>query len=154
MELFGFDLETIVYWHWWALAGVFFVLELLSMSFFFLWLGASALGVGIILLIVPDISWEIQFMLWAAIAVVDIFVWRMYKAKNPSVNKSDEPHLNKRGDQYVGRVFTLDAPIVNGFGKVKVDDSTWKVECSEDLTAGAKVTVTTVDGTVLQVEAA
>ena len=67
--------------------------------------------------------------------------------------KTDEPLLNKRGEQYVGRTFTLEEAITNGFGKVKVDDSTWKVECEIDLDAGSKITVKSVDGTVLQVEA-
>lgn len=154
MELFGLNLETLVYWHWWVLAGVFFVLEVLSMSFFFLWLGASAALVGILLIIMPELSWQVQFIIWAGIAVADIFAWRIYKSKNPSEIKTDEPHLNRRGDQYVGRTFTLDEPIENGFGKVKVDDSIWKVECETDLDAGQKVKVTAVDGTVLQVEAA
>ena len=38
------------------------------------------------------------------------------------------------------------------FGKVKVDDSTWKIECAEDLPKGAKVKVTALDGTILKVE--
>ncbi len=154
MELFGFNLETLVYWHWFAFAGVFFVLEVLSMSFFFLWLGASAVVVGILLLMMPELGWQLQFLIWAGMAAADIFAWRIYKAKKPSEIKTDEPNLNRRGDQYVGRTFTLEEAIENGFGKVKVDDSIWKVECSEDLEAGKKVKVTAVDGTVLQVEAA
>lgn len=155
MELFGFNLEELVYWHWWAFAGVFFVLEVLTMSFFFLWLGASAVFVGVILLVAPDMSWQVQMALWAFLSVADVLGWRIYKKNKPAADiKSDEPHLNRRGDQYVGRTFTLDEAIENGFGKVKVDDSIWKVECSADLEAGAKVKVTAVEGTVLQVEAA
>lgn len=154
MELFGFDLENILYWHWWVIAGIFFVLEVLSMSFFFLWLGASAVLVGILLMVMPELSWQVQFILWSGIGVVDIFAWRLYKSKNPTEIKTDEPNLNRRGDQYVGRTFTLEEPIENGFGKVKVDDSIWKVECENDLEAGSKIKVTAVEGTVLQVEAA
>jgi hypothetical protein len=39
--------------------------------------------------------------------------------------ESDQPKLNRRGEQYVGRTFTLEEPIVNGHGKIRVDDSTW-----------------------------
>ncbi len=154
MELFGLDLEALLYWHWWVLAGALFILEVLSMSFFFLWFGVSALLVGGLVCFMPELSWQAQFILWAGIATADIFAWRIYKKKNPSKIKTDEPNLNRRGDQYVGRTFTLEEAIENGFGKVKVDDSIWKVECSEDLAAGSKVKVTAVDGTVLQVEAA
>ncbi|MCG8379509.1 MAG: NfeD family protein, partial [Proteobacteria bacterium] len=58
---------------------------------------------------------------------------------------------NRRGEQYVGRIFTLEEPIVNGVGKVKVDDSTWKV-MGVDMPAGTKVRVLSVDGTILNVE--
>jgi len=153
MELFGFNLEELLYWHWWVLAGVFFVLEISTMSFFFLWLGASALFVGIVVMIAPDLSWQVQCSLWAAMAVIDVFAWRIYKKRRPQVATTDEPNLNRRGQQYVGRTFTLEEPVENGFGKVKVDDSIWKVECSQDLEAGQKIRVTAIDGTVLQVEA-
>jgi membrane protein implicated in regulation of membrane protease activity len=151
MEIFGFNVDNLEFWHWFAFAGAMFVLEVLTMSFFFLWLGAAAIFVGIIILIAPDMAWEVQLGLWALISVMDIFMWRIYRKKKPQ-SETDEPHLNKRGDQYIDRIFTLDEPIENGFGKVKVDDSIWKVEAKNDLKAGTKVKVTAVDGTVLQVE--
>ena len=64
--------------------------------------------------------------------------------------ETDRPLLNQRGAQYVGRQFHLDEPIVNGHGKIKVDDSIWKVH-GPDCPEGARVTVTGVDGTVLVV---
>lgn len=152
MEIFGFDLAGLVYWHWWAIAGVFFVLEVLSMSFFFLWIGAAAVLVGLLLAIVPDMSWQIQLTLWALISVAGAFGWRIYRKKNPDHIKSDQPKLNRRGEQYVDRTFTLENDMSNGFGKVKVDDSIWKVECEKDLTKGTKIRVKSVEGTVLQVE--
>jgi hypothetical protein len=69
------------------------------------------------------------------------------------VPESDQPHLNRRGSQYVGREFTLEAPIVNGVGKVDVDDSTWRVR-GPNLPAGSQIRVTRIDGVVLVVEAA
>ena len=64
---------------------------------------------------------------------------------------SDEPHLNRRGEQYIGRVFTLDVAIVNGQGKVRVDDTTWKVQ-GDDCPVGTRVRVHGVDGVVLLVK--
>ena len=74
---------------------------------------------------------------------------RGYIKKKPF--ESDKPNLNRRGAQYVGRTFTLSEPITNGFGKIRVDDSTWKVEGS-DSPAGAQIRVVGVDGVVLKVE--
>jgi hypothetical protein len=61
--------------------------------------------------------------------------------------------LNKRGQQYIGRVFSLYKPIENGEGKIKVDDSIWKVH-GEDCDINAKVKVIAVRGTVFDVEKA
>ena len=77
--------------------------------------------------------------------------WRAYLHRHPT--ETDKPTLNRRSQQYVGRTFTLEEAIVNGQGKIHVDDSTWKIE-GEDLPAGTKVKVTGADGTVLKVEAA
>ena len=50
-----------------------------------------------------------------------------------------------RDSQYVGRVFTLEAPVVNGYGKIRVDDSTWKVAVNQDCPAGAKLRIVDAD---------
>jgi len=67
--------------------------------------------------------------------------------------RTDEPRLNRRGEQYIGRVFTLEEPIVNRHGKIRVDDSTWKIE-GDDCRPGTNVRVVGVDGVVLKVERA
>lgn len=153
MEFFGYHIETIIFWHWWVLATIFFVLEVLSMSFFFLWIGVAAGLVGLLVFVLPDLPWEAQICIWAVISVVMAFGWRIYKKNNPNAGTpSDEPLLNKRGEQYVGRTFTLETPIQNGFGKVKVDDSIWKIESEEDMPAETKVKVIAIKGTILQVE--
>jgi len=79
-----------------------------------------------------------------------VLVGRAWLRRRPI--ETDHPTLNRRGEQYVGRRFTLDEPIVNGVGKLRVDDTTWKI-MGDDLPAGSQVTVTGVDGTVLVVSA-
>jgi inner membrane protein len=64
-----------------------------------------------------------------------------------------QPKLNCRAHAMVGREFTLDAPIVEGSGRVRVDDSSWRV-AGPDAPAGAAVRVVGVDGATLMVEAA
>ena len=51
------------------------------------------------------------------------------------------------------RVFTLDAFIINGIGKIRVDDSTWKID-GADCPSGTKVRVAGIENTVLKVEVA
>jgi membrane protein implicated in regulation of membrane protease activity len=45
----------------------------------------------------------------------------------------------------------LQVPIVDGQGKVKVDDSTWKIE-GEDCPAGTKVKIVSLNNVVFKVE--
>ena len=144
-------LDNVVFWHWWILAGILLILELTSPVFFFLWLGFAAAAVGFILLLIPGLGLEIQLVLFGVLSVVAVVAWRRYREVHPP--KSDQPLLNQRGQQYTGRVFTLDEAIVNGVGKVEVDDSTWRVK-GPDLPAGQRVRVTGVDGVVFVVESA
>jgi membrane protein implicated in regulation of membrane protease activity len=139
----------LTYWHWWIIGVVLIVLEIFAPGAFFLWMGISAAVVGVVLLVAPDMGWEYQFMIFAVFSIVSIALWKRY-AKT-TTEASDHPNLNRRGEQYVGRIFTLDEPIVNGLGKIRVDDSTWKIS-GDDCAAGARVKVTGIDGTILKVE--
>ena len=144
-------LDQVVFWHWWILAGFLLILELTAPAFLFLWLGMAAATVGLILLVFPSITLETQLVLFAIASVLSIIAWRRYRETNPT--KTDQPNLNRRGHQYVGRVFSLDNPIINGEGKVTVDDSTWRVK-GPDLPAGTSIKVVGVDGVIFAVEAA
>lgn len=144
-------LNHILFWHWWILAGVLLILELTSPVYFFLWLGFAAAAVGFLLLVFPGLSVEAQLVLFGILSIVAVLAWRKYREVHPP--KSDQPLLNQRGQQYTGRIFTLEHPIVNGVGKVEVDDSTWRVK-GPDLAAGTHVRVVGVDGVVFIVESA
>ena len=142
-------LAGIEFWHWWVAAIGLIVVETLAPGAIFLWLGVSAAVVGAILLAAPELSWEYQLLIFAVLSVGSVIGWRAYHKRHPS--ETDLPNLNRRGEQYVGRLITLDDPIVNRVGKIRLDDTSWKV-AGQDLPAGARVRVVGVDGVVLQVE--
>ena len=144
-------LHNLDFWHWWVLGIVFIILEVFSPAAFFLWLGFSAGIVGLFMLIQPEMSWEWQLTLFAVFSIVSTVVGRRWFVSQQK--ETDQPSLNRRGEQYIGRTFTLDEPIVNGTGKIKVDDTTWKIS-GEDIPAGEKVRVAGVDGVVLKVTSA
>ena len=143
-------LEHIVFWHWWILAGLLLILELTAPAFFFLWLGIAAAAVGLILMVFPSMALETQLVLFGLASIVAVLAWRKYRETRPV--STDQPNLNRRGHQYIGRVFSLSEPITNGVGKVTVDDSTWKVK-GPDLPAGTSIKVMGVEGVVFRVEA-
>lgn len=145
------DLDHLNYWHWWILGVLLIVLEVLAPATFFLWMGIACGVVGFILLLEPSLGWQYQFMVFSVFSIVSIAASRLYLRRRPIA--TDRPTLNRRGEQYIGRQFTLQHPIVNGTGKIQVDDSTWKIH-GEDCDVGTQVRVTGVDGTILLVEKA
>ena len=142
-------LDKIVFWYWLVAAVVMIILEMVLPLAYFLWMGISAFIVGLLLFAMPATPLLIQVIIFGVLSVVTLVLYKKHQKANPAVN--DEPNLNRRGEQYVGRTFTLEEPIVNGVGKVKVDDSTWKVRGS-DMPVGMKVRVMSVEGTVFNVE--
>ena len=142
-------LDNPLYWHWWVLAVLLVILEVFSPAAFFLWLGVAAGVVGLVLLVAPGLGWEWQLLIFALVSVASLWLWRRRLEQRPT--ETDQPSLNRRGEQYIDRRFTLDEPVVNGQGKIRVDDSTWKIE-GVDCEAGTRVRVVGVDGVVLQVE--
>ncbi len=142
----GFD---IVFWHWLAFGVFLLIVELLAPGMFFLWMAQAAGITGLLLFFLPGLGWEIQTTIFSVLAVLGVAVARRFFKRHPI--ESDQPLLNRRTAQYIGRVFTLDRPIVNGRGKIKVDDSTWKIR-GEDCEAGTRVRVVDADSVVLVVE--
>jgi len=137
------------FWHWWILGLALIIAETLLPGTFFLWMGVSALVLGVLAWMIPAMGWEFQLMLFAVLSLVSIVGWRMWQRKHP--DETDQPTLNRRGEQYIDRVFVLETAIENGFGKVRVADSLWRVK-GDDAAAGTKVRVIAVDGIVLVVE--
>lgn len=144
-------LEHLVFWHWWIFAIALVILEILAPGVIFMWLGIGAAVTGLAVLVQPGIGWEIQFVIFAVLSVVSGIGGRIWVSRRPI--ETEEPNLNRRGAQYVGRVFTLDNPVVNGVGKIKVGDSIWRVS-GADMPAGTLVTVTDVVGATLTIEKA
>ena len=137
------------FWHWWILALALIIAETLLPGTFFLWMGISALVLGLVAWLIPTLGWETQLMLFAILSLVSIVAWRIWQRRHPDV--SDQPNLNRRGEQYIGRVFTLETAIENGFGKVRVGDTLWRVQGVE-APAGSKVKVTSANGVILVVD--
>ena len=139
-------LQDLEFWHWLVLGVALTIIEVFAPGAFFLWLGISAAIVGGVLWVVPGMSWELQLLFFAILSVASVVVARRYLTAHPL--ETDLPNLNQRGQQYVGRIFTLIEPVVNGRGKIQVDDSTWKITC-EDCESGTKVVINGVEGVVL-----
>ncbi len=139
------------YWHWWSLGIALLVLEAFAPGAIFLWMGIAAGVVGLVLLVAPAIAWQAQLIAFAVLSVVAVVGWRLFQRGRGA--RREASTLNRRGEQYVGRRFTLDQPIVNGDGKLRIDDTMWRV-AGEDMAAGTTVRVVGADGVILKVQRA
>lgn len=151
MEAFDLTeyLKQMTFWHWLIAALVLIILEMMAPGVVFLWVGIASAITGLALLAIPEMSWEIQMMMFAVLSVAISIAGRVWVWNRPT--ETDQPLLNKRGQQYVGRRFVLEEAIVNGTGRVRVEDTSWRVS-GDDLPAGESVEVTGVDGVVLKVK--
>ena len=141
---------NLLFWHWWIAGLVLVTVETFFPGAFFLWLGIGALSVGTLLWVFPGVGILTQVILFAVFAVGSALAWRRFR---PTKDARVESGLNDRGRHYTGRSFTLDKPIVNGIGQVRVDDGQWRV-AGPDLPAGSCVRVVAVEGATLKVEKA
>jgi membrane protein implicated in regulation of membrane protease activity len=138
------------HWNWFIAAAVLGALEIVAPGSFMLWLGLSALLVGAISALI-DWSWQAQVITFAVLSIAFVPAWRHFSRK---VEKPvDRPFLNRRAEGYVGRVFTLDKPIVDGVGTIRIDDTVWRVN-GPDCPAGSRVKIAQAEGANLMVEAA
>jgi len=138
-----------VYWHWLILSAVFAVVELAVPAMVCLWFAAAGLGVAALTWLLPGIAWEYQGALFAVLAVGGVGFARLALARPQPAPGA--PHLNRRGESHIGRLFTLDQPIVDGRGRLKVDDTVWLIE-GPNLPAGTRVRVSGARGALLTVE--
>ena len=139
-------------WTWWVVGMVLLAAELAVPGVFLVWIGLGALLTGVLSLLFWETAiwgWQVQMLVFAAFSVAAILVGRRLIDTRGGV--SDEPLLNQRTASLVGRTATLREPIVNGRGRIHLDDTTWPVVGPETL-AGTTVRVVESSGRDLRVE--
>lgn len=136
-------------WHWLSAAVLLLVVEMMLVgSYYLLWVSFAAFLTAVLQWLF-GLGWAAQMVVFSAISILSVVAWYIYDQKRDKTKP--RPTLNKRGHQYIGRTFQLSQPIINGVGKINVDDSSWKVR-GDDADAGTAVRVKDIDGTVLIVE--
>jgi membrane protein implicated in regulation of membrane protease activity len=137
-------------WKWVIVGAILLALELAVPGAFMMWLGMAAVLVGVISFLV-DWSWQAQLVAFAIFTAASVPLWRRFARKvDPQL---ESPFLNRRTEALIGRAFTLEKPIVDGVGAVRIDDTIWRVN-GPDAAAGSRVRVIRADGANLTVEPA
>jgi membrane protein implicated in regulation of membrane protease activity len=138
----------VLFWYWWVAAVLMLGIEMLSPSFLFLWMAIAAFIVGVLNLIIPNMNFQIQFFIFAILAVISLFISKRYINRHPV--ETDHPYLNQRGLGKIGQVCYVTTAIKYGTGRIKLDDSTWQVD-GEDCPIGTRVEITHSDGSSFRV---
>ena len=139
---------TLGTWNWLIFGFILMALELAAPGVFLFWLGLAALLVGLLSFAITP-SWQTQLLMFAVFSVAAVPLWRRFALKSGAASRSN-PFLNRRTDALVGREFTLEKPIVDGSGTVRIDDTIWRV-AGPDAPAGSRVRVVRADGASLTV---
>ena len=117
--------STLGTWNWFISGGVLMALELLAPGVFMLWLGLAALA-----------GRAVSFARRSVLAGADPDVRGVRGRRDPAVaalraqQQGGEPEQSvsqPRADALVGRVFTLEKPIIDGVGTMRIDDTVWRV---------------------------
>ena len=136
-------------WAWIISGLVLLALELFLPGGYLLWMGVAGIVTGLVALI-WTIGWPLQWLIFGGLSLVSIALWVRWTRSRPT--PTDRPYLNRRAEQFIGQEAVLEQPIQQGFGRVVLGDTVWRVS-GADLPLGQRVRIVGNDGAVLKVEA-
>lgn len=139
-------------WAWIILGIVLCAVELAAPGAFLIWIGFAAIAVGVVNF-AADLPLVWDLLLGSGLAVCFVLLGRRVYGGRDETGEAGA--LNRRAHGHIGQIFTLDGPIDNGMGRIRVGDTLWRVR-GPDMVSGARVKVTGVapDNVTLTVEPA
>ena len=142
------------WWHWVVLGLCLAMAELAVPAFFIIWFGIGAIGVGIALLIAPDLALATQILLWTGLSALLVGVWFRY-LKPRTVTSVGTSAASVAGE--VGILVADISPEARGqvrFQKPILGSDVWECYADTRLKAGQRVRVIVVEGSFIKVEEA
>lgn len=125
--------------------------EIFIGSFFIFWFGASATVVGVLLILIPQLSLTTQLISWTILSLVFIVAW--FKLFKPlSIDKTKAGLSREALIGEVGQIISTPTSEKNGIVRFPVPllgANEWEVISQEELTVGDRVKVTEVSGNSL-----
>ncbi|QIZ78376.1 NfeD family protein [Ferrimonas lipolytica] len=136
-------------WHWIILCLLLLGAEAIGIGGFLLGAAAAAAAIAGFLFFWPDTSWANQLILFAIAAVIfTVAYWRFFRSYN---DHTEQPQLNDRAAQLIGRSWVLQQSLPSGESRVQIGDTLWRVRTEQQLQQGIRVEVIDRDGMVLLV---
>jgi len=144
-------------WAWMLLGVVLLGLEVVVPGTFMLWFAIAAILTGVVALAADaagwtGLTWQAEAGLFVVLAIIAVIAGRSWMSRRQA-QPSDASGLNERAARHIGRRAQLKEAIVDGRGRIDLDDTVWLVS-GPDLPAGTTVRITGADGVRLKVERA
>jgi membrane protein implicated in regulation of membrane protease activity len=133
---------------WLGLGFGLLVVEMLSGTLFCFWLSMAAFITGLLTWVLGP-GGPIQVAIFAVAVLASVAGWQHFRPRKLEAGRDPLP-LNSRPASYIGRQVVLQEAIVQGRGRVNIDDSWWQVH-GADLPAGTLVKVDSVEEMVLRI---
>jgi inner membrane protein len=133
-------------WYWLVLGAVFLCIEMTIPGVFMLWLGLAACATGLVIAVVP-LSFPVYALVFSVCALMSVYAGIRLQVKPSSKNTT----LNNLENRMLNTIHTLDEPVTNGHGRLKVGDTYWQIASKTDVPIHAKVRVIKADGAILHV---
>jgi len=143
-------------WWTWIVGGIALMLaELAITSFFVIWFGLGALLVGLLMLLMPDLSLTAQLATWTLASLAMVVLWfRVFK------QSEHKTLVGSAGGEALGEIGLLIgavAPFERGkvrFQRPVLGAEEWVCLADAAIAAGERVKVVAVEGSYLKVSKA
>lgn len=140
-------------WWWIALALGLGAIEIVTFTYFMLWLGLAAFTVGIVLAVFPSTSGSTQLLIFALLSI--IYTAAGYISVSRRQAEEPEGSLNRRGAAVVGRQGIVTDAFAAGIGTIEVDGIRWRARLADGAPPpkpGATVRITASEGMTVVAE--
>ncbi|MFV0473735.1 MAG: NfeD family protein [Pikeienuella sp.] len=135
-------------WWWIALGVAIGAAEMLTFTYFLIWIALAAIATGAAAWLFPGLSVGAQFGLFALLAIGLTVAGRYWLRGRGTQNAANG--LNRRSDQLVGRSGRAAVDFDAGEGAVEIDGVRWPARLSAgEAVAGARLAVIGAEGTLL-----
>ena len=138
-------------WHWIVLGFGLCLAELAIPMFFIVWFGLGALLVGVVLLVVPQLGFNGQILMWTVASATLTLLW--FKVFRGIADKTRAGQAAAALGE-IGVLVRAVEPFQRGevrFQKPVMGAEVWPCLADEAFAAGERVRVVSVDGQLLKV---
>jgi membrane protein implicated in regulation of membrane protease activity len=139
-------------WVWGAIGLILLAVEMGTGTFYVLWFGVAALCLSVATWLFADISYGVQFTLYAALSLGSLAVWKLYYKKTETYSRVGQAQGEEIGR--VGIVTETASATQNGvirFTQGLMGSREWAAVSDQTIEAGSNATVVAVEGNALRI---